>query len=366
MNPLSLLPCLPVSSDSSDGCEDRRRVPSYGISHRAGSASRGQRPRGSSRREGEAPWSVSGAPASASLQHALAQAELVAPTASTVLLLGETGVGKELFAEAVRECSPTRPASNGQGQLRRHSAGAHRERAVRARTWRLHRRPRTAIGRFEAADQSTLFLDEIGDLPVAVQVKLLRVLEQFVVERLGSDHSIKVDVRIIAATNRNLEKAVQDGTLRDNLYFRLNVFPIVVPPLRERVSDIPQLALGLPPALRANAGASGLRRLRRTPSNTSSRYAWPGNVRELRNIIERAVVTATGPHADRVAAASVPNTSGSIDDAAERPDRAHPVDPAEHALADSGRRRGGRPPGPQALYAGNPHGEAGISRPAAP
>jgi formate hydrogenlyase transcriptional activator len=232
--------------------------------------------------------------ASASLRDALAQAELVAPTASTVLLLGETGVGKELFAEAVHQCSP-----RARRRMIKVSCAAIPQALIESELFGRERGAYTGalarqIGRFEAADQSTLFLDEIGDLPVAVQVKLLRVLEQFVVERLGSDHSIKVDVRIIAATNRNLEQAVQNGTLRDDLYFRLNVFPIVVPPLRERVADIPQLALDF---ARDFAQCWGKRIDAIAPDSIEhlQAYAWPGNVRELRNIIERAVVTATDP-----------------------------------------------------------------------
>jgi formate hydrogenlyase transcriptional activator len=229
-----------------------------------------------------------------SLRHALAQAELVAPTASTVLLLGETGVGKELFAEAVHECSP-----RGQRRMIKVNCAAIPQALIESELFGRERGAYTGalarqIGRFEAADQSTLFLDEIGDLPVAVQVKLLRVLEQFVIERLGSEHSLKVDVRIIAATNRNLEQAVQDGTLRDDLYFRLNVFPIVVPPLRERVADIPKLAWDF---ARDFARCWGKRIDAMAPESIEQlkAYAWPGNVRELRNIVERAVVTATGP-----------------------------------------------------------------------
>jgi transcriptional regulator with GAF, ATPase, and Fis domain len=229
-----------------------------------------------------------------SLRHALAQAELVAPTASTVLLLGETGVGKELFAEAIHECSP-----RARRRMIKVSCAAIPQTLIESELFGRERGAYTGalarqIGRFEAADHSTLFLDEIGDLPLAVQVKLLRVLEQFVVERLGSDHSIKVDVRIVAATNRNLEQAVQDGTFRDDLFFRLNVFPIVVPPLRERVADLPQLAWDF---ARDFARSCGKRIEAIAPESLAhlQAYAWPGNVRELRNIIERAVVTATGP-----------------------------------------------------------------------
>jgi transcriptional regulator with GAF, ATPase, and Fis domain len=150
------------------------------------------------------------------------------------------------------------------------------------------------IGRFETANQSTLFLDEIGELSVEVQVKLLRVLEERMIERLGSPQPIKVDVRIIAATNRNLEKAVEDKSFREDLFYRLNVFPIVVPPLRERVEDIPGLVWEF-----VNEFSKSLGKPIESISKESMRqlqlYPWPGNVRELRNVIERAVIIATGP-----------------------------------------------------------------------
>jgi len=225
---------------------------------------------------------------------ALAQAEQVAPMPSTVLLLGETGVGKEVFAQKIHELSDRRhrpmirvscaaiPSTLIESELFGHERGAF--------TGAVGRQ----IGRFEAAHQSTLFLDEIGELPLEVQVKLLRVLQERTIERLGGTHPIQVDVRIIAATNRNLEKAVADRTFREDLYYRLNVFPIAIPPLRERIEDISAIAWEF-----IREFSRTLRKPIQSVSPESMRqmqlYSWPGNVRELRNVIERAVILATGP-----------------------------------------------------------------------
>jgi transcriptional regulator with GAF, ATPase, and Fis domain len=160
------------------------------------------------------------------------------------------------------------------------------------------------IGRFEAANQSTLFLDEVGELQPEVQVKLLRVLQERVIERLGSTQPVKVDVRIIAATNRNLEKAVEEGRFREDLFYRLNVFPVVVPPLRERVEDIPGLVWAFVDEFSRLFGKS-IETVSKDSMRDLQRYAWPGNVRELRNVVERAVILATGPHL----AISAPATS---------------------------------------------------------
>ena len=150
------------------------------------------------------------------------------------------------------------------------------------------------IGRFELAHGSTLFLDEVGDLPLDVQVKLLRVLQERSIERLGSPKPIAVDVRIIAATNRSLEQAVRDGTLRPDLYYRLNVFPIVVPPLRERREDIPALIGDLVEELSA-AVDKRFDSVAKASVNRLMSYDWPGNVRELRNVLERAMIVGNGP-----------------------------------------------------------------------
>ena len=178
---------------------------------------------------------------SAAIQRVLAQIQQVAPTPATVLLLGETGTGKEVMAQAIHDLSPRH-----QRPMIRVSCAAIPTALIESELFGRERGAYTGalsrqIGRFEAANQSTLFLDEIGDLPMEVQVKLLRVLQERVIERLGSTQPIKVDVRIIAATNRNLEDAVRDKTFREDLFYRLNVFPVVVPPLRERVEDIPAL-----------------------------------------------------------------------------------------------------------------------------
>jgi transcriptional regulator with GAF, ATPase, and Fis domain len=230
---------------------------------------------------------------SASVRHLMEQVEQVAPTTATVLLMGETGSGKEVFAEAIHELSPRHnkpmvrlncaaiPVSLIESELFGRERGAY--------TGALSRQ----AGRFEIADGSTIFLDEIGELPLDVQVKLLRVLQERTVERLGSSHPIKVNVRVIAATNRNLEQAVADKTFREDLYYRLNVFPLRVPPLRERVQDIPSLAWTF---IDEFAGAFGktIESLSKTSLEALQRYSWPGNVRELRNVIERAAILVDG------------------------------------------------------------------------
>jgi formate hydrogenlyase transcriptional activator len=231
---------------------------------------------------------------SQALKCVLSQVEQVAPTGSTVLLLGETGTGKELIATAIHELSPRRshamvrvncaaiPTSLVESELFGREKGAY--------TGALSQQ----IGRFELANGSTLFLDEIGDLPSDVQVKLLRVLEEKQIERLGSPRSVPVDVRIIAATNRDLDEAVRDGRFRQDLYYRLNVFPITVPPLRERREDIPALVSALVGEFGAALGKK-IESVARESMDTLQRYHWPGNVRELRNVIERAMIVARGP-----------------------------------------------------------------------
>jgi transcriptional regulator with GAF, ATPase, and Fis domain len=150
------------------------------------------------------------------------------------------------------------------------------------------------IGRFEAANGSTLFLDEIGELPLEVQVKLLRVLEEREIERLGSPRAIRIDTRIIAATHRNVEQAVADRLFREDLFYRLNVFPVVVPPLRERVEDIPLLVWRFVDEF-SRAFGQRIDAIPRDTMESLQRYPWPGNIRELRNIVERAMIVATGP-----------------------------------------------------------------------
>lgn len=231
---------------------------------------------------------------SAAIRHTFALADQVAATDSTVLLLGETGSGKERFASYIHECSRRRdrpmvrvncsaiPATLIESELFGREKGAF--------TGAFSKQ----VGRFELAHGSTLFLDEIGELPVEVQVKLLRVIEGHTIERLGNPKPISVDVRIIAATHRDVAAAVRDGRFREDLYYRLNVFPITMPPLRERPDDIPLLIEAFVDELSATMG----KRIEKVDPGTMEAlvaYAWPGNVRELRNLVERAMIMATEP-----------------------------------------------------------------------
>ena len=231
---------------------------------------------------------------SPAIRRVLEQIEQVAPATTTVLLTGETGTGKELLATAVHERSPRRaramvrincaaiPAALIESELFGREKGAY--------TGALTRQ----IGRFELADQSTIFLDEIGELSSDLQVKLLRVLEEKQIERLGNPRPIKVDARVVAATNRDLEQAVADGRFREDLYYRLNVFPIKVPPLRERQDDIPMLVWAFVEEF-SKALGKRIESISKEQLAALQRHQWPGNVRELRNVIERAVIVATGP-----------------------------------------------------------------------
>jgi transcriptional regulator with GAF, ATPase, and Fis domain len=231
---------------------------------------------------------------SQALRHALDQASQVAATGATVLLLGETGTGKELFASEIHDLSPRRnrpmvpincsaiPSALIESELFGREKGAY--------TGALSRQ----AGRFEVADKSTLFLDEIGDLPLDMQIKLLRVLQERRLERLGSTKPIPVDVRIIAATNRDLEKGIAQGTFREDLFYRLNVFPIRVPPLRERLDDIPMLVWSFVDEF-SKAYGKRIESVSKDSMLALQRYPWPGNVRELRNIVERAVIVSPGP-----------------------------------------------------------------------
>jgi len=227
------------------------------------------------------------------IQQVLQQVEQVAPTPATVLLLGETGVGKEVMAHAIHDLSPRRDK-----EMVRVSCAAIPTALIESELFGRERGAYTGalsrqIGRFEAAHESTLFLDEIGELPMEVQVKLLRALQERMIERLGSNQSIRIDVRIIAATNRNLENGVRDRTFREDLYYRLNVFPIVVPPLRDRTEDIPALVWSFVDEFSTLFGKP-IESISKDSLCELQRYHWPGNVRELRNVIERAVIVATG------------------------------------------------------------------------
>jgi PAS domain S-box-containing protein len=229
---------------------------------------------------------------SKALMSALSHVGNVAPTDTTVLLLGETGTGKELFARAIHAGSKRAhepmirvncgaiPANLIESELFGHERGAF--------TGATHRRD----GRFTLADGGTLFLDEIGELPIELQPKLLRVLQEGEFEPVGSSRTIKVDVRIVAATHRNLPEGVRQGTFREDLYYRLNVFPIAVPPLRERQEDIPALAQAFVDRFSRRLG----RRVAPLSEPIRARlqaYPWPGNVRELENVIERGVIIST-------------------------------------------------------------------------
>ncbi|MFQ5676412.1 MAG: sigma-54 interaction domain-containing protein [bacterium] len=230
---------------------------------------------------------------SPAIKNVLSKIKQVAQTDATVLLTGETGTGKELVAQAIHNSSPrtnkpmvmvncaTMPPNLIESELFGHERGAF--------TTAISRQ----IGRFELADGGTIFLDEIADLPQELQAKLLRVLQQGEFERVGSARTLKVDARVIAAANQNLQQAMQSGGFREDLYFRLNVFPILVPPLRDRTEDIPILAFHF---LRRYAAKIN-KNIESIPAKTMKSlqgYSWPGNVRELENIIERAVITAKG------------------------------------------------------------------------
>ncbi len=278
------------------------------------------------------------------LRRVLKQVETVAETEATVLILGETGTGKELIARAIHRLSPRKnhtfvkiscaaiPAGLLESELFGHEKGAF--------TGAIAQK----VGRMELADQGTLFLDEVGDLPLELQPKLLRALQEKEIERLGGTRSIHVDVRLIAATNRNLEEMVKDGRFRSDLFYRLNVFPILVPPLRERRGDIPILVRYFTQkhSQRMN------RKITDIPQETMdalSSYPWPGNVRELENFIERAVILSPGgrlqaPIAELKAALSSPSGPSTSLEVAER----------EHILRVL-REAGGRISGPDGAAA---------------
>jgi formate hydrogenlyase transcriptional activator len=226
---------------------------------------------------------------SPALREVLELAEMVASTESTVLLLGETGTGKGLIARAIHDRSRRRakafvqvncaaiPSGLLESELFGHERGAY--------TGAIEQR----AGRLELADQGSLFLDEIGDIPLELQPKLLRVLEEREYERLGSTRTKQVNVRVVAATHRNLEEMIMERQFRADLYYRLNVFPIIIPPLRERPEDIPPLV--------RHFARQFARRMNKTIDLISpetmdalTRYSWPGNIRELENVIERSVV----------------------------------------------------------------------------
>jgi formate hydrogenlyase transcriptional activator len=226
---------------------------------------------------------------SPALEAMLAELERVAPTDSTVLVLGETGTGKELIARAIHNLSARYgrpfvklncaaiPFDLLESELFGHERGAFTGAVAQK------------IGRFEMADTGTLFLDEIGDLPLALQPKLLRVLQEQEFERLGSGRTHHINVRLVAATHRDLAEMVAQNEFRSDLYYRLNVFPVLVPPLRERREDIRQLVLHFVEVFARRMGKH-IEQIPQTTMNAFIAYPWPGNVRELQNLIERAVI----------------------------------------------------------------------------
>jgi PAS domain S-box-containing protein len=228
------------------------------------------------------------------LKYVFLKVEQVASTESTVLILGETGTGKELVAHKIYELSGRKdrplvkvncaalPANLIESELFGHEKGA------------FSGADKLRIGRFELADGGTLFLDEIGELTLELQPKLLRVLQSGEFERIGSSHTQKVDVRVIAATNRKLEENIQKGSFREDLYFRISVYPITIPPLRQRMDDIPLLVNAFVSRFAQKMGKS-ISRISASTMEKLVNYTWPGNVRELENVIERAVITSRGP-----------------------------------------------------------------------
>jgi formate hydrogenlyase transcriptional activator len=234
---------------------------------------------------------------SAAVRAMLRDIRKVAGVETTVLLMGETGTGKELVARAIHDASPRQgrplvkmncgaiPQGLVESELFGHERGAF--------TGALQRR----IGRFEMANKGTLFMDEVGELPTDIQVKLLRVLQEQEFERVGSGHSQQVDVRLVAATNRDLEDEVSAGRFRRDLFYRLNVFPVRIPALRERASDIPLLVKHFLAQLQRKL-AKPLQGVTEDSMRRLQAYPWPGNIRELQNVLERACVMAASPIVD--------------------------------------------------------------------
>ena len=273
----------------------------------------------------------------AGLRRVLKQVETVAPTDSTVLICGETGTGKELIARALHQLSPRRertfvkincsaiPTGLLESELFGHEKGAFTGAIMQK------------IGRFELADHGTLFLDEVGDIPLELQPKLLRVLQEQEFERLGSTRTMRVDVRLIAATNRDLGQMAAKGQFRPDLYYRVNVFPVTLPPLRERRDDVPRLVQHFAQKVARRMG----RRIESIPSDAMDvllNYSWPGNIRELENVIERAVILSRGPEL-RISASELramppgqESSNGMANGGDRHPAKAKTLDDAERDL----------------------------------
>ena len=314
---------------------------------------------------------------SAALRRVLKEIETVAPTGSTVLITGETGSGKELVARAIHQLSERRdgafvklncaaiPTGLLESELFGHERGAF--------TGAIAQR----IGRFELANQGTVFLDEIGEIPLELQPKLLRVLQEREFERLGGTRTLRSDARLIAATNRDLGQLVDQQKFRSDLFYRLNVFPVHVPPLRDRREDIPMLV--------RHFAQQFARRMKRTietiPVETMqalSRYDWPGNIRELQNLIERAVILSPGPtlFVPIEALTSAAGRIGRRRRRRRRRDRcrnagrdrspSHPRRAAGQRLGAGRARRRRGPPRHQALDAAVPHAQARDRAPRPP
>ncbi len=295
-----------------------------------GSAWQGGPPRATPRGDSEI---VGQSPAIAQLLHEIS---VVADSELPVLLLGETGVGKELFAHRLHELSrragkplvhvncAALPESLAESELFGHARGAF--------SGAMHDRP----GRFEAADGGTLFLDEVGELPLSIQAKLLRTLQNGEIQRLGTDHPRRVDVRIVAATNRSLRDHVQEGSFRADLYHRLSVYPIPIPPLRERGNDILLLAGRLLEQNRARLGLRSLR-LSGAAEEAMRSYRWPGNVRELEHVISRAALKAVSRGADRKDIVTLEPDMLDLDDLHPGAERPPVVDSAPPAAAPPAR-----------------------------
>src|ERR1700722_4122999 len=244
-------------------------------------------------------------------QAVLEQINMVAPVDSAVLVRGETGTGKEVIAQAIHEASPRRnnnfvaincaaiPAALLESELFGHERGAF--------TGAVSQR----IGRFQSADRGTIFLDEIGDLPLELQPKLLRVLQEQQFEPLGGSRTVRVNVRVIAATNQDLEAMVEERKFRADLYYRLNVFPITLPPLREREEDIPLLIEHFVQRFAKQQGKA-IDRIPDEVMDLLQRHDWPGNIRELQNVIERAVIMTMGPVLDVQMPGFRPQTIASV------------------------------------------------------